>query len=177
MSQSRDAKEPELLIRDHVYDGIEEYDQKLPNWWLFTLYGAIVFSVVYWFFFVQSEVGKSDEEQLARKLAVIETAKLEAQMELLNDDTLWQMAGNEAFVAAGRDIYFKEANCAQCHGNELEGGIGVNLVDSEWIYGAAPTVVYNTINNGARNGMPAWESLGPQKIAQVTAFVLSHHQP
>lgn len=177
MSDSKKSREPELLIRDHVYDGIEEYDQKLPNWWLFTLYGAIGFSIIYWFFFVQSEVGRDDEAQLAKKMAVIETAKLEAQMALLNDDTLWQMSTNETFVSAGREIYFKEANCAQCHGNELEGGIGVNLVDNEWIYGSAPTVVYNTIHDGANNGMPAWDALGPEKVAQVTAFVLSHHQP
>ncbi len=177
MSASPDKNDqPEgARLLEHEYDGIREYDQRLPNWWLFTLYGAIVFSLVYWFFYFQSNVGESDVDRLQARMQVIEAKNLEATLAMLDNDNLWKMSRNPQFVQAGRKTY--ESTCMPCHGANLEGGIGFNLADNEWVHGSAPVDVFNTVDGGVEGkGMQAWGPvLGPKKVAEVVAFVLSHH--
>ena len=45
MSPNNPQEDP---LRPHSFDGIHEYDKRLPNWWLWTLYGAIIYSAIYW---------------------------------------------------------------------------------------------------------------------------------
>ncbi len=166
-----------VRLLDHEYDGIQEYDQRLPNWWLFTLYGAIVFALAYWFFYFQSNVGESDVERLDARMQAIDAAILEETLAMLDNENLWQMSRNAQFVEAGRETY--QAFCVACHGPNLEGGIGFNLVDNEWVHGSDPVDIYETIDKGiAGKGMQAWgPSLGPKGVAEAVAFVLSHHAP
>ena len=42
----------------HDYDGIREFDNPLPQWWLMTFYGAIIFSIGYWFYYHTLEAGQ-----------------------------------------------------------------------------------------------------------------------
>jgi len=44
-SKPEKASGPEL--RDHVFDGIQEFDNKLPNWWLWTFYIMVIFYFIY----------------------------------------------------------------------------------------------------------------------------------
>ncbi len=167
----RDPKEDP--IRHHVFDGIAEYDRRLPNWWLLTFYGAIAFAIVYWFD-RQTFGNRNDEDELRRDLARIEAIRL-ADAGSRDDDTLWKMSRNAAFTNPGSATY--KSTCASCHGDSLNGGIGPSLVDNEWLHGNQPLQLITTVEEGVpAKGMPSWgPMLGTKKVNEVVAFILSHH--
>lgn len=169
-------EQDEESVRPHVYDGIQEYNKRLPNWWLATFYGAIVFSVAYYACYEWWKALPDQAAVVKQEMARIEAAKL-SSMAALSDDTIWQMSKNPTFVEAGKATFL--ANCASCHKPDLTGNIGPNLLDKVWIHGGKPMDVYNTITTGvAAKGMPTWGPiLGPKKVAEAAAFIMSHHEP
>jgi cytochrome c oxidase cbb3-type subunit III len=175
MNHDKPAQPPgEDPIREHVFDGIAEYDRRLPNWWLVTLYASIVFAIGYWMV-TQHFSRANDETRMAAEMQRIEAAKMAASANAPDDATLWKMSRNAVFVDAGRATF--QSTCASCHNAALTGGIGPSLVDAEWIHGGTPTEVLHTVNEGVlAKGMPNWGPvLGGKKVAEVTAFILSHH--
>lgn len=180
--KNQDKNDKGVKLMPHSYDGIQEYDQKLPNWWLFTLYAAIVFSVFYWFvFFVADSPGSI--ERLERDMALIEKRRLESSIDISNNDLFWQAAASQGMVVEGQKIF--ETNCVVCHGIAMTGmdastGAnlpGVSLVDNQWIHGNRPSDIYQTIFNGVmEKGMQAWGAqLGQERIVKVVAYILSKH--
>jgi len=161
-------------VRPHSFDGIQEYDKRLPNWWLATFYGAIIFWVGYWFYYERANLGPTQTVSIERQLAEIEAAKL-ASTPSLDDASLWKMSRNPVFVEAGRATF--ATTCASCHNEKLTGGIGPNLLDHLWIHGGRPTEIYATVTKGVLvKGMPSWGPvLGAKKISEAVAFILSHH--
>jgi cytochrome c oxidase cbb3-type subunit III len=171
---------PEDPIRPHVFDGIQEYDKRLPNWWLNTLYITIVFWVAYWAYHEWLHLGQSDVQIVESAMARIATERLSEAK--LDDASLWQMSQNAAFRDAGKATF--DTNCAACHLASLRGksesavAIGPDLTDTRWLHGGKPTEVHQLIMKGVlAKGMPAWESvLGAKKISEATAYILSKHQ-
>src|SRR5690554_8074002 len=47
MSESKDTTSRDVLIEGHDYDGIQEYDNPMPGWWLAIFYITIAWSVFY----------------------------------------------------------------------------------------------------------------------------------
>jgi len=159
----------------HEYDGILEADNHLPRWWLFTLYGAIAFSAVYWLGYEAFKTFPSPGAAYAieqAKAAEAEAAKLKALGEA-NDENLLAMAKNAAAAAQGQEVFQK--NCLSCHGPTGGGGIGPNLTDAAWLHGGKPMQVYKTIREGyTSKGMPAWGALiGEERVRVAAAYVLS----
>lgn len=167
-------------VRPHVFDGIQEYDKRMPNWWLLTFYGAIVFWLGYWFYYHQIRQGTADIAELQAELTRIEAVKLASSSTQLDDASLWKMSRNAVFVDAGRATF--NSTCASCHKENLrgsdEGAIGPNLVDKVWIHGGNPTDLIKVVDKGVLDkGMPPWGPvIGAKKTSEVVAYILSHHE-
>lgn len=174
MSEQTNKGIEEEKLKEHSYDGIREYDKRLPNWWLWTLYLAMIFSFGYWFAFHRSAPMESADERLQHRLLEL-ARQASASGGELTDDLLWQMSEDPGVLASGKATF--DSTCASCHGENLQGGIGFNLADSEWVHGGQPTEIANTVINGVLDkGMPAWGAvLGQSRISEVVAYILSHH--
>jgi cytochrome c oxidase cbb3-type subunit 3 len=175
------ATEPD--VRPHAFDGIREFNQRLPNWWLFTLYGAILFWIGYWSYYEWLRIAPEGRQRVELALTQIEAEKLAATAALrIDDKSLWAMSRNPVFVDDGQQVF--SANCVACHQQSLRGksenpvAIGPDLTDRVWIHGGLPSDVYRTVTQGVpEKGMPTWGPvLGAKRITQVVAYVLSHHQ-
>lgn len=146
-------------------DGIEEYDNPLPDWWLGLFFLTVVYGVGYGFTY-HFVFDDSQEKQYLAEMAAAEVRwpTPEGPLEFKTDAATLE-AGAAAFAQ----------NCVACHGANLQGGIGPNLTDAEWIHGGSPQEVVTTITEGVpEKGMIAWETqLGPYKIQEVAAFILS----
>lgn len=171
---------PEDPIRPHVFDGIQEYDKRLPNWWLNTLYITIVFAIGYWGYYEWLHFGRTDTQIVDDAMSKIATERLSAAA--IDDGSLWKMSRNQTFTEAGKATF--ATNCAACHLASMRGkaespaAIGPDLTDTLWIHGDKPTDVYNTIMQGViAKGMPTWGPvLGARKVTELTAYIMSAHK-
>lgn len=155
----------EVLGHGDEADGIEEYDNPLPDWWMGLFIITIVYGVVYAF----SYHFIFEDSQHKRYLAEMQYAQL--QWPAPDGPMPFEM--DESLLADGEAVFAQ--TCASCHGAQLEGGIGPSLVDEEWVHGGSPDEIVATITKGvAAKGMPAWGPvLGPNKVRQVATYVVS----
>ncbi|MBI2814036.1 MAG: c-type cytochrome [Opitutae bacterium] len=175
--------DPGIKLRPHTYDGIQEYDQRLPNWWLYTLYGAIVFWVAYWFTCMIAGIMPADGARVDSAMSRIAAAKMASSIDVTNDRLFWEMSRNPVFIDAGKQTY--QSLCVPCHLPSLRGksenpaAVGPDLTDTAWLHGGTPKEIYVTVAKGVvAKGMLAWEPvLGQKKTAEVVAYLLSRHQP
>lgn len=157
-----------LLGHADEADGIEEYDNPLPDWWLGLFWLCIIWAIGYTvhYHFIGD---RSQEAALAAEIAAAE-ARWPAEA-----------AGEVAFaltpdaITAGEGIF--GTYCGACHGQNLEGFIGPSFLDEEWIHGNRPEDVIRTITEGVLDkGMTPWGGiLTAEQINQAAAYVLARN--
>jgi cytochrome c oxidase cbb3-type subunit 3 len=175
MAMNNPGEDP---VRPHVYDGIQEFDRRLPNWWLATLWGAVAFAIGYWFYYHEFDLGKDDAVAVQEEIQAAK-AEIARASEVMDDGKLWKLSRDQEAVAAGRNIYMDATKCVICHLPEMQGnGVAPSLADAQWLHGGQPMQVMKIITDGVlEKGMLPWKTqLTPKQIAQVTAFILSKHE-
>lgn len=195
------SKTPEKLKGDpettgHSWDGIEEFNNPLPKWWVWVFYVTIIWGVIYTILYpawpllnstTPGLLGWSSRANVAAEIAAVEeanapiNAKLESTelTEIVKDPELKTYAVN-----AGRAVF--GTWCMQCHGSGAQGAKGFpNLLDNDWLWGGTLEDIHTTVSYGIRSPdndetrfseMPAFgrdELLEPAQIDAVANYVMS----
>lgn len=162
---------PQQEVVHTTGDGIEEFDNHLPNWWLATFYGAVLFAIGYWFYFHVFAAGVLPPQETRKILADI--AAKSGQNVVVTAQQLTDLSKDSARVAEGKQVF--TSTCVACHGPAGGGIVGPNLTDEYWLHGGAPDQIYQTVRDGVPvKGMPSWgPQLGADRVQSVVAYVLT----
>ena len=166
-----DDKNKEQLT-DHEYDGIREYDNPLPNWWLMTFWATVMFGAIYWLHYTSGS-GPTLKEELAVAMAEIERQHANAPKSEYTEEQLTDKMKTVDLKAAGSLF---QGKCAACHGENLQGIIGPNLTDEYWLHGKGSRKdIVGVIKAGVlEKGMPSWESLLKEdEVLSLAAYIIS----
>lgn len=178
----------------HTWDGIEEFDNPMPRWWLWTFYATIVWGVVYTIAYpawplvssaTSGLLGYSTRAEVAEEIAAVEASNEAINAQLASVE-LTEIAAdaelNGYAISAGAAVF--RTWCAQCHGSGAAGAKGYpNLLDDDWLWGGDMESIHYTISHGIRNEedldahyseMPAFgEILENEEIEQVVNYVMA----
>lgn len=180
----------------HSWDGIEEWNNPLPRWWVWTFYVTIIWGIIYtilypaWPLVTRATPGllgfstraqvQEDIDRMMAANAALNTELEEIELVALNDNP--DLAG----YAVNKGAAVFRANCSQCHGS---GAAGVqaagypSLLDDDWLWGGSLEEIAYTVRHGIRNEqdldahwsqMPAYgDLLSTEEIDQVVNHVLA----
>jgi cytochrome c oxidase cbb3-type subunit 3 len=167
------GKDPLLL--DHEYDGIREYDNPMPRWWLYIFYATIAYSVLYFLNVPGIGVGQGRIANYEREIAEARARHGDATAAAsgVGEADVRAALDDPARLEAGRTTFVSQ--CAACHKPDGGGSIGPNLTDAYWIHGHRIEDMVTVVANGVLDkGMPAWSTvLRPEQIAAVVAYSLT----
>lgn len=169
-------------LLEHDADGIREYDNPMPRWWVWIFWVTIVWGVLYVVNVIPGlGSGRGRIAQYEAEMAQAEArygaarAAAARQAADVTPDALWALTGDPARMEAARTAF--ASTCMPCHAADGGGGIGPNLTDDHWIHGARITDIHRVIAEGVLDkGMPGWDAvLGHDEVMALSAYVATLH--
>jgi cytochrome c oxidase cbb3-type subunit 3 len=169
-------KDQDALL-SHDADGIREFDNALPRWWLYGFYFTIVFAFGYVINYHVLTTPVLGHRTLAEDYAA----------EMIAARAAYPCASRGGAVAAltdasslskGAEIFNGTKNlCHTCHRKDLGGVIGPNLTDARWLHGCTAAEMVNNVKSGfPPKGMLPFGSgqrLSDDEVLQVVSYVIS----
>ena len=201
MSDSDKKNEHGFGTTGHEWDGIEEWNNPMPRWWVWTFYATIVWAIAYTIAYpawplvsgaTAGLLGYSTRAEVAEQISAVEAQNAELSTKLANADltTITEDTALHNYAVQGGAAIFR-ANCSQCHGSGAAGSSVVgwapgypNLLEDDWLWGGEIDQIAYTIAHGIRNEqspdahwseMSAFgrdEILTDEEIGQVVHYVL-----
>ena len=173
-----DQKQNQLL--EHEADGIREFDNALPKWWLYGFYFTIAFAVVYVVNYHVLSTPMWGKHSIAAEYQaeMAEAARIAANRP---GGSTGKVALTDAQnLAAGQAIFEGQRNlCHTCHRKDLGGLVGPNLTDDLWRHGCSVDVMVQNVTTGfPPKGMLPFGSpqrLTDKELLQVVSYVISKH--
>lgn len=173
MSQKKD----ELL--DHEYDGIREFDNALPRWWLYGFYFTIAFGVVYAinYHVLPTPLWGKPGMVAEYEAEVADAERLAASRPKAAGPVVAAVLTDAESLEEGKEIYEGANLCAACHREDMGGLVGPNLTDDLWIHGCSPAELVKNVATGfPTQGMLPYGSgtaLSDEQLLQVVSYILS----
>ena len=156
----------------HAYDGIEEYDNPLPGWWVWIFWATIVFSVGYYGYYQLGPGPSIVAEYEAESRALAKRAAAAApRATQITDETITRLRRDAGTMAKAKETF--ATRCAPCHGPAGQGIVGPNLTDEFWLHGGRAVEIARTIAEGVpEKGMIPWKGqLSPEEIYALAAYI------
>ena len=178
----------------HEWDGIKEFNNPLPRWWLWIFYATLVWGLGYTIAYpawpllksaTPGLLGFSTREALEADIIAFNEANagLDARLESAALADIEADPEMLSYALRGGAAVFRTF-CSQCHGSGAAGARGYpNLLDDDWLWGGTISDIHYSVARGIRNAedadarqseMPAYsEFLAEEQIWQLANYVLS----
>ena len=175
-----DQKRDELL--GHEADGIREFDNALPRWWLYGFYFTIAFAAIYYINYhllFRPWFGRPSivSEYRAEMAAAPWHAEPSPPPGAPTPVALVALTDPDSLKKGGEIFHSTRNQCKRCHSDDLGGVIGPDLTDDKWLHGCSVQALVQNVTAGFPDkGMMRFGSgqyLSQDEVLQVVSYVLS----